>query len=231
MTTTADGTGTLGPGTLKIGETGTEIDCSCLVNNAAIEPDVSEGDSKTMLCGTTKRSADTIDWSLSGNVDVDAGMSDGLFALTWQHVGEIVPFEFTPSTAVGTTVKGNLKLVPLRLGGDDYGEYLDSDFEFPLDNFDPTTAVTYGDDAGPVAATGASSGTPGTFTPSGATAPADIDALSSVTASPSSAWAEGEYVVLGDASNAYWDGSDWAEGKAPAAELLAKAGAGSKASA
>lgn len=146
MPTTTDGTGTLGPGELKIGETGTEIDVSCLVNNAAIEPDVSEGDSKTMLCGTTKRSADTIDWSLSGNVDVDAGQSDGLFALTWQHAGEVVPFTFTPSTAVGTTVSGSLKLVPLRLGADDYGEYLDSDFEFPLDNFDPSTSVVYGAD-------------------------------------------------------------------------------------
>ena len=153
MPTTTDGTGTLGPGSLTIGETASLIDVSCLVNNAAIEPDVSEGDTKTMLCGTTKRSADSITWALSGNVDVDAGLSAGLFALTWQHAGEIVPFVFTPSTAVGTVVKGNLKLVPLRLGADDYGEYLDSDFEFPLDNFDPTTAVTFGDDGEPAALT------------------------------------------------------------------------------
>jgi len=146
MPTTTDGTGTLGPGSLTIGETATLIDVSCLVNNAAIEPDVSEGDTKTMLCGTTKRSADTIDWAISGNVDVDAGQAAGLFALTWQHAGEIVPFVFTPSTLVGTTVTGFLKLVPLRLGADDFGEYLDSDFEFPLDNFDPTTAVEYGSD-------------------------------------------------------------------------------------
>jgi hypothetical protein len=146
MPTTPDGTGTLGPGSLTIGETGTLLDVSCLVNNAAIEPDVSEGDTKTMLCGTTKRSADTIDWSISGNFDVDAGLAAGLFAMTWQHAGEIVPFVFTPSTAVGTSVAGNLKLVPLRLGADEYGEYLDADFEFPLDNFDPATAVTYGDE-------------------------------------------------------------------------------------
>jgi hypothetical protein len=145
MATTTDGTGTLGPGVLSIGETGTLIDISCLVNNAAIEPDVSEGDEKTMLCGTSKRSADTITWALSGNVDVDAGKSTGFFALTWNSPGAVVPFTFTPSTEVGTTVSGNLKLVPLRLGADEYGSYLDSDFEFPLDNFDPTTAVEYGD--------------------------------------------------------------------------------------
>jgi len=147
MPTTPDGTGTLGPGVLEIGETGTEIDVSCLVNNAAIVPDISEGDEKTMLCGTSKRSADTITWALSGNVDVDAGLAAGFFALTWQHIGEVVAFTFTPSTAVGTTVSGFLKLAPLELGADNYGDFLNSDFEFGLDNFDPKTAVVYGDAA------------------------------------------------------------------------------------
>lgn len=145
MSTTADGTGTLGPGLLKIGVTASQIDVSCLVNNAAIVPDISEGDSKTMLCGTSKRSADTITWALSGNVDVDAGLAAGFFALTWKNVGKIVDFEFTPSTEVGTKVVGKLKLAPLELGADNYGDFLNSDFEFGLDNFDPATAVTYGD--------------------------------------------------------------------------------------
>jgi hypothetical protein len=157
MPTTADGTGTLGPGELKIGETGTELDISCLVNNVAIVPDISEGDSKTMLCGTSKRSADTITWAISGNIDVDAGIALGFFAMTWQRIGEIVAFTFTPSTAVGTTVAGFLKIAPLELGADNYGDYLSSDFEFGLDNFDPATAVTYGDAAPAVAAASGSS--------------------------------------------------------------------------
>jgi hypothetical protein len=146
MATTPDGTGTLGPGTLTIGAVGEEIDVSCLVNNVSIVPDISEGDSKTMLCGTSKRSADTITWAISGNVDVDAGLAAGFFALTWQHIGEIVPFTYTPSTAVGTVVAGSLKIAPLELGADNYGDFLNSDFEFGLDNFNPATAVTYGDE-------------------------------------------------------------------------------------
>ena len=145
MSTTTDGTGTLGPGLLTIGQTATPIDVSCLVNNAAIVPDISEGDTKTMLCGTSKRSADTITWALEGNVDVDAGLAAGFFALTWEHFGEIVDFEFTPSTAVGTVVSGRLKLAPLQLGADNYGDFLNSDFSFGLDNFDPATSVVYGD--------------------------------------------------------------------------------------
>jgi hypothetical protein len=152
MATTADGTGTLGPGVLTIGETGTLIDVSCLVNNVSIIPDISEGDSKTMLCGTTKRSPDEITWAIEGNVDVDAGLAAGFFALTWQHIGEVVPFSYTPSTEVGTVVTGALKLAPLELGADNYGDFLNSDFSFGLENFDPATAVTYGD-AAPALAT------------------------------------------------------------------------------
>src|SRR4051794_10285775 len=99
MPTTDDGTGNLGPGTLKIGQTATMIDVSCLVNNAAIEPNVTAGDTKTMLCGNQKSAPDETEWTLSGNVDVDAGLADGLFALCNEHAGETFDFEFTPSTA------------------------------------------------------------------------------------------------------------------------------------
>jgi hypothetical protein len=144
MTTTPDGTGNLGPGTLTIGMTGTPIDVSCLVNDAKVEPNITAGDTKTMLCGTSKAGPDAIDWVLSGNVDVDAGLADGFFALTWKHIGETVDFVFTPSTAVGTTVSGQAKIAPLALGADAQGDYLNSDFEFALVDFDPAAAVAYG---------------------------------------------------------------------------------------
>jgi hypothetical protein len=66
-----------------------------------------------------------------------------------------------------------------------------------------------------IVATGATAGTPGTFTPPGATAPADLAAMTGITASPATAWATGEYVVLGDASHCHWDASAWAAGDAP----------------
>ena len=65
--------------------------------------------------------------------------------------------------------------------------------------------------------TGATAGSPGTWEPTGSYALTDLEALqaSSVTASPSTAWATGEYVVLDDGSHAYWDGTAWAAGEAP----------------
>jgi hypothetical protein len=66
-----------------------------------------------------------------------------------------------------------------------------------------------------VAATGANAGTPGTFTPSGSTPPANLAGMSSVTASPATAWTTGQYVTTGNSSNTHWDGTAWVTGIAP----------------
>jgi hypothetical protein len=65
-----------------------------------------------------------------------------------------------------------------------------------------------------VMAAGATSGNPGAFTPAGAEPPANLAAMSSVTASPLTAWTTGQNVVLGDASTAHWSGTAWVVGPA-----------------
>lgn len=122
----------LGPGTLTVGETGTEIDASCLINNASIAMDKDEGDGKTMLCGTEKAGSVTYTYSLSGNLDTDTDDANGLFALSQSAAGTEVPFTFTPSTEGGTTATGVIVIDPLDFGADEYGEYLNSDFEWSL---------------------------------------------------------------------------------------------------
>lgn len=75
---------------------------------------------------------------------------------------------------------------------------------------------------GGVTATGVSAGAPGSFTPSGATPPATLAALKSNatfgdsgTSKPGSTpWTTGQYVTLGDASKAYWNGTAWVAGTA-----------------
>lgn len=71
--------------------------------------------------------------------------------------------------------------------------------------------------AGPGAAksTGATAGSPGSFTPSGSYTPFALADLAGVTASPGSAWTTGQRVVLGNGSNAYWNGTAWVAGTAP----------------
>ncbi|WP_411120604.1 hypothetical protein [Streptomyces sp. x-19] len=80
-----------------------------------------------------------------------------------------------------------------------------------LGNNSWTYAVT---PLGGIVATGATAGTPGSFTPTGAVVPASLDDLAAVTATPTSAWTTGKYVALGDGSNAFWSGTAWTAGKA-----------------
>jgi hypothetical protein len=65
-------------------------------------------------------------------------------------------------------------------------------------------------------ATGATGGTPGQWTPAPAYGPEDLATLTAggVTASPTTAWTTGQYVVLEDGTFAHWDGTAWIAGKA-----------------
>jgi hypothetical protein len=127
-----DGVGKLGPGTLEIGATGTEIDASCLLNNAAITSEKDEADSTTKLCGDVRAGAVTYTFTLAGNVDTDVGESTGLFALSQSAAGTEQSFTFTPSTELGTSAAGKLIIDPLDFGADEMGADLTSDFEFSI---------------------------------------------------------------------------------------------------
>jgi hypothetical protein len=202
-----------GPGTLKIGETATEIDVSCLVNSAVLSADSNTADPTTKLCGTQVLGATTYTCTLSGNMDIDPDDPDGIFCLSWSMPGEELPFEFIPNTADGTSATGTLTLTPLDFGNaDDYGSDMTADFEFQV-AWKPDVICG----GGGAMATGATAGTPGTWTPGGSTPPATLAALTggSVTASPTTAWTTGQYVALGDASYAHWNGTAWVTAAAP----------------
>lgn len=123
---------TFGPGTFQVGEVGSEIDSSCLVNSLRITMSKDEGDSTTKLCGTVKPGKITYTYSLSGNIDVDSETAAGLFALSQDAAGTEQPFTFTPSTAGETTASGTLVIDPLDFGADEFGDDMTSDFEWTL---------------------------------------------------------------------------------------------------
>jgi hypothetical protein len=129
----------LGPGTLTIGETGTEVDASCLVNNAKITMTKDEADSTTKLCGDVVPGAITYTYVLEGNVDIDPSDPTGLFQLCDTHKGESYPFTFVPNTVDGTQATGTVILDPLDFGADEYGADMTSDFSFTMVG-DPTYA-------------------------------------------------------------------------------------------
>ncbi len=209
-------TGQLGPGSLKIGTAGSEIDVSCYVNNAGIEVAKNAGDQTTKLCGATRPGVTTYDYTLTGNVDVDLANDSGLLALSWDSPGSVQDFEFIPNTELGVTFSGQLVLDPLNVKADEYGGDLTSDFSFSIVGT-PSRVVG----GGAVAITGVTAGTPGSFQPANAPIPANLAALKADpvvgdagTNKPSATpWTTGQSVLLGTGS-AHWDGSAWVTGAA-----------------
>src|SRR4030095_2602093 len=75
-----------------------------------------------------------------------------------------------------------------------------------------------------VTATGATAGSPGTFTPAGADAPANLAAMTGITASPTTAGNTGPYVTLAGATAAHSPGTFTPAGADAPANLAAMTG-------
>jgi len=91
-----------------------------------------------------------------------------------------------------------------------------SSVEPPPEEIDMTAPGWSNDDgtAAAPAATCATAGSPGTWTPAGAAPCPLFQQMDTITASPATAWGTGEYVVLGDGSEAYFGGVAWTSGRA-----------------
>ena len=130
----------------------------------------------------------------------------------WTALGWAVDASGKPNIASETISVETEKVTNADLG-DAEAEVIKNDKT--LDTWENEGWVAAADGGGPIAATGATAGTPGTFTPAGSTAPANLAGMTGLTASPSSAWTTGESVKPADASDAHWDGSAWVAGVAP----------------
>lgn len=120
----------MGPGTLVLGPTGTEIDISCQITNAVLEPDFDKEDDLNTLCGDVVPGEETTTWVLKG-VAVQDLTATGVVAWTWTHQGEQQPFRFVPSTAADAEFAGTIVVRPLLVGGD-VKTRPTSEFEFPV---------------------------------------------------------------------------------------------------
>lgn len=195
----------LGPGTLTIGDT---MDVSTYLKGARIKTNVNQDDPVTYLAGNQEPGTITFDSEFTGTIAADVDLGDAsVFEYSYAHKGETVPFEYSPRTGV-VTFTGELVITPLDGGADEYGAVLDSEFTWPIVG---EVDRTYGSGT---PATGATAGSPGTWTPSGATPPADLVACAGVTASPATAWTTGQHVITGDTQHVHWSGSAWATGDA-----------------
>lgn len=120
-----------------------------------------------------------------------------------RHAGKVIPKDYPPE---------NVLYDPT------------GDYAFLIDDEGSALAMAVGTIAAeyveppPPAATGATAGTPGTWTPAGSTPPADTASMGGVTASPTTAWTTGQYVqtqTAGAAGQTHWNGTAWTAGTAP----------------
>jgi len=210
-------------GTLMLGGTagtppalptgGTEF--ACQATNVRIAPTFNEeGDSVETLCGDTLAPATTTEWALQGTSIQDFTFPASFIEYTWTNNLLTVPFIWKPN-AVGPTFSGNVQVRAVEVGGD-VNVRITTDFDWPIAG-QPTVGWSTA-----TAATGATAGTPGTWTPSGSLAPTNVANLIAgtpgpVTASPTTAWTTGQYVQTGTAGaggQAYWNGTAWTAGQA-----------------
>ena len=194
---------------------GTLMDFTCQVTNWVCEQQDGDTDpSVTTLCGDTAGGGTTEGpWHITGTVIQDFNSATGFQQWTYANKGTDQEFTFLPNDKAGApTITGVASVKFLGIGGDTNAR-ITRDFDWAVIG-DPD--ITWPDGAA-AAATGATAGTPGSFTPSGATVPANLPALQgaspAVVASPNTAWTSGQSVNLGTGS-AHWDGTAYAAGPA-----------------
>ena len=106
----------LGPGELKIGETGTELDLSAQMTAVTITWENDEGEAVNVLSGESLPGDDNFTATLEGTVMQDF-TTDGVIDWTWRNKGRVVPIKFLPSSN-GAEVSGQVKIAPVNLGGE-----------------------------------------------------------------------------------------------------------------
>ncbi|MFJ1461002.1 hypothetical protein [Nocardia sp. N2S4-5] len=119
----------VGPGTLKLGETGTETDFSCQFSDIALVPGKDSEDALKVLCGDTIPGDVTYTWTLTGTLVQDI-TDAGITLYTLSNAGKTVPFQYSPKSDTNG-FSGSLVIDPTKIGGE-VGKTATADFEWDV---------------------------------------------------------------------------------------------------
>jgi hypothetical protein len=121
----------LGPGSLKIGPTGTSQEFAAQLTNVKLTPSYSASDPINVLSGETLAGDDELTWTLSGTILQAYKKTD---LIHWAFVNKLLVLDFDFVPVLGTSDygwKGKVKVVPMEVGGDVKTRNT-TDFEFAL---------------------------------------------------------------------------------------------------
>jgi hypothetical protein len=185
-------------------------DEQCQVTSAAVNASPNLVTVPATFCAPQSQRAARTSWELAVTALQDWEDPDGFSWWAKDHDTEEIFWELALTDDDDAIMHGKATVTALPFGGD-AGTPLTGSATWPC-----TGEPEKGPWTAPTAATTATAGTPGTYTPAGATPPDRLADMAGVTASPTAAWGEGEYVVTDMGEEVHWDGVAWAAGRAPA---------------
>lgn len=193
------------------------LNASANVTDNTVPATFCEPESTTPLVGATT-------YELAVSILQDPQIMAGLSRFLYEHDTEVAYFFLGLDGDNPPKAVGKVRVVAGTFGGE-ARVTLTADVTMPCDG---KPSIAFGDSGGSVVigpvkfATGATAGTPGSWTPAGSTPPASPAALIAgtpnvVVASPTTAWTVGQYVqtaTAGTGGRAHWSGTAWVSGAA-----------------
>lgn len=120
----------LGPGSLKLGETGTQIEFAAQLTACSIKVNTDTEDDIDVLSGETLEGEETYTYDLTGKLLQDFEL-DSLEDYCFENRGLKVPWVFTPNSDAERIFTGILRVRPVDRGGD-VKKRNSSDFTFRI---------------------------------------------------------------------------------------------------
>jgi hypothetical protein len=119
-----------GPGTLSLG---TLTGAGCQMGNVRLVPSQDEEDGTPTLCDPKPPPLVTESWALEGTAVQDWEDAAGFVEFCRTNSGQVVTFEWVPSTSVVpvVTYSGSVQVRAVEFGGD-VGPQNTSDYTFPV---------------------------------------------------------------------------------------------------
>lgn len=107
----------IGPGTMKLGATGTLTDHAESFMSLTVKWDKDKGEDADFLSGDTIAGSNKYTAKLSGKVAQDLSKSK-IVDYSWKNKNKTVEFEYTPNTKTNAVIKGKVVIDPIDVGGD-----------------------------------------------------------------------------------------------------------------
>lgn len=199
---------------------------SCQITSGALTaaPNTTTDTTPATFCGpeVTTTLVGVTSYSLDATILQDPNIAAGVSAFLFEHDTQECYFLLGLDGTNPPKAIGRVRAVAGAIGGD-ARTTLTATLTLPVSRkpdimFGNSTTSRIVTGGGAVAATGATAGIPGTWTPAGSTPPANAAGATSaaVVASPATAWTVGQYVqgsTAGAPGEMNWTGSAWASGR------------------